>query len=137
MSNPLAILPQPRWVDVQNSELYNWLYKVWLKLRYTESDLNTTYNLVSDISASRIVTSTTTEIATDYTIVCNSATAMTVNLLSASGSNRTRQIKNINTGVVTVEGYGADSIDGELNQDLDEGDCLVIKDYASGKWAII
>ena len=86
---------------------------------------------------SRVTTITTTELSTDTLIVCNSATAITVNLLAASGSNRMRQIANINNGVVTVEGDGGDTINGELNQLLYNGDCMDIKDYAANKWVII
>lgn len=89
------------------------------------------------IGATRIVTATTTELTTDGLIVCNKATAMTVNLLAATGSNRVRQIANINDGPVTVDGNAGDTINGETTQVINNGDTIVIKDYASGKWIII
>ena len=87
--------------------------------------------------SSRVVTATTTELTTDNLIVCNKATAMTVNLLAASGSNRIRQIANINDGTVTVDGDTGDTINGELTQSLGNADCMDIKDYAAGKWVIL
>ena len=84
----------------------------------------------------RIVTDTTTEIADDKLIVCNKATAMTVNLLAATGSKRTLEIGSINNGVVTVTTNGADTINGEETQSVYNGSCMVIKDYAANKWII-
>jgi len=95
-------------------------------------------HLFSEIGtpSSRVVTDTTTELTTDNMIVCNKATSMTVNLLPATGSNRIRQIASINN-VVTVDGDGSDTISGQTTQVLNGGDCMVIKDYASGKWLIL
>lgn len=86
--------------------------------------------------AIRIVTDTTTELATDHTIVCNKPTAMTVNLLAATGSRRMRIISSVGVGVVTVNGDGGDTIDGELTQELYEQDTMDIQDYELGKWKI-
>ena len=84
----------------------------------------------------RIVTNTTTELADDGLIVCDRATAMTVNLLAATGSKRTLEIGSINNGVVTVTPNGADTINGEVTQSVYNGSCMVIKDYAANKWII-
>jgi hypothetical protein len=89
------------------------------------------------IGTTRVVTNTTTELVDDGLIVCNKATAMTVNLLAATGSNRTLQIANINIGNVTVTPNGADTIDGEVSQVLYNGSCMDIKDYAANKWVIV
>ena len=86
---------------------------------------------------SRVVTDTTTELTTDGSIICNKATAMTVNLLAATGSNRIRDIANINDGAVTVTPDGADIINGESSQIVYKNSCMVIKDYAANKWIII
>ena len=87
--------------------------------------------------SSRVVTATTTELTTDGLIVCNKTTAMTVNLLAATGSDRIRQVASINDGVITVTPDGADTIDGEVTQSIYNGSCMVIKDYAANKWIII
>ena len=84
----------------------------------------------------RVVTNTTTELADDGLIVCDRATAMTVNLLAATGSKRTLEISNINSGIVTVTPNGADTINGEVTQSVYNGSCMVIKDYAANKWII-
>lgn len=86
--------------------------------------------------ATRVTAITTTELTTDDMIVCNSAIAITVNLLAATGSNRIIQISNINTGAVTVEGDGVDTVDGELTQIVYQWDTMEIKDYAANKWKI-
>ena len=89
------------------------------------------------IGTTRVVTNTTTELTNDGLIVCNKATAMTVNLLAATGSNRELQIGSINDGVITVTPNGSDKINGEVSQSLYNGSCMVIKDYAANKWIII
>jgi hypothetical protein len=86
--------------------------------------------------AVRVVTATTTELATDLTIICNKAWEMTVNLLAATGSGRILRIKNINTGVVTVDPAGVETIDGETTQTVEQYDCLEIVDHAIGAWVI-
>jgi hypothetical protein len=88
-------------------------------------------------TSTRTVTETTTELITDYTIICDSVIAMTVNLLPATGSGRIRQMGNINTGDVSVEGDSGDTINDELNQTVSKDDCMSIKDYGVGKWIII
>lgn len=85
----------------------------------------------------RIVTDTTTELTTDYTIVCNKVTALTVNLLAATGSGRIRNISNINTGSATVTPSCTDTIDGETSQSVSQWENMVIQDYLTGKWKII
>jgi len=84
----------------------------------------------------RVVTNTTTELTDDGLIVCDRATAMTVNLLAATGSKRTIKIGSINDGVVTVTPNGADTINGEVSQLLYNDSCMVVQDYAANKWII-
>jgi len=49
----------------------------------------------------------------DNVILCNKATAMTITLPAATdNTNRVYNIKNINVGEVTVDGNGAEEIDG-------------------------
>jgi len=85
-----------------------------------------------------VVTKTDNYTATvnDEVIVCNKTTAMTITLPVASGSGQTYEIKNINTGVVTVSKSG-DTIDGETSQTLNQWDCMVVCDYAANGWVIL
>jgi hypothetical protein len=93
---------------------------------------------VNDITfPTRIVIATTTELGSDYTIICNRATDMTVNLLAATGSCRVRQIANIGLGLVTVDCTGTDTIDDETTQPVAQWETLEIKDYISGKFKIV
>lgn len=85
----------------------------------------------------RIITDTGPELTTDWTIVCDKVTAMTLNLLAATGSGRKLYIVNANTGVVTVDGASTDTISGELTQDINQYECIHIQDYISGKWIIL
>jgi hypothetical protein len=39
-------------------------------------------------------------------------------------------------GTVTVDGYGSETIDGELIQTLSPNEGIIITDYASESWAI-
>ena len=90
-------------------------------------------------TSTRTVTATTTELATDAngTIVCDKATAMTVNLLAATGSGRQVTVKSVNIGVVTVDPLNAETIDNETTQALGLNDSMTLVDYASGKWVIV
>jgi len=85
----------------------------------------------------RVVTDTTTELASDGMIVCNKATAMTVNLLAATGSGRKITVKSIGAGAVTVDGADAETIDGATTQVLGQWDAAQLVDYESGKWVIV
>ena len=84
-----------------------------------------------------IKTTTYTAGEDDDLIVCNSAGDFTVTLMAATGSGRVLNIKNINSGEVTVEGDSSDTIDGELNQTITQYDNMQICDYAVGLWVII
>jgi len=84
-----------------------------------------------------IKTGTYTVEGNDDVIVCDSASDFTINLLEATGSGRIINIKNINSGVITVEGYATNTIDGELNQAINQYENLQICDYYAGLWIII
>jgi len=88
-------------------------------------------------NAIRTVVTDYVVVATDYLVICNKATAMTVTLPAATASGKSYKIKNINEGTVTVDGNAADTIDGELTQDLAQWDCMAITDYAVGLWVIV
>lgn len=89
------------------------------------------------LAKKRIETATTTEVAGDQLIVANKPTAMTVNLLAATGSGRVLHIKNIGAGAVTVDGDSGDTIDSETTQVLNLGDSMTLVDYVAGGWVII
>ena len=80
---------------------------------------------------------TYTATAVDEIIICNKATAMTINLPAASGSGRFLNIKSIGAGAVTTDGDSSDTIDGETTQTLTQWDSMTIIDYASNAWVII
>jgi hypothetical protein len=74
---------------------------------------------------------------TDETVVCNSAGAFTVTLPQAYGYGRTYTIKNIGTGLVTLNAYGSETIDGDLTIPLSTWDSITVVDYGTGTWAIV
>jgi hypothetical protein len=74
---------------------------------------------------------------TDDLIICNKTGDMTVSLIAATGSGKILDIKNINTGTVTIDADGTDIIDGDMAVDIYQGENLQIADYDVGKWTII
>jgi hypothetical protein len=71
-------------------------------------------------------------------VVCNRATTgIAILLPAATGTGRPIVIKNINTGIATVTGSGAETIDGDVTQPLDQWDSITAVDYVTGKWVII
>jgi hypothetical protein len=84
-----------------------------------------------------VVSATHTLLDNEDIVICNSASNFTVNLLEATGSGRVVHIKNKNTGMITIEGYSTNTIDGELNQTINENESLQICDYAAGLWAVV
>jgi hypothetical protein len=75
--------------------------------------------------------------STDPTIVCDSDTAFSINLYAATGSGNKHTIKNINTGIITIDGDSSETIDGQLTQTISQWDVINVVDYASGKWIIV
>lgn len=84
-----------------------------------------------------VKTGTYTALPTDHVIICNSTTAFTVTLPSATASGKIFHIKNISTGTVTVDGDSSDTIDDITSQTIGQYDTILIIDYAANKWAII
>ncbi|MFA5031181.1 MAG: hypothetical protein WC495_06370, partial [Patescibacteria group bacterium] len=82
------------------------------------------------------VTDTYTILNTDYTVVCNKATDFTVTLPTAT-TGQIFNIKNINTGIVTVDGDGADTIDGNATQSVNQWENLTVQCSAPNQWIII
>jgi len=74
---------------------------------------------------------------TDEVIVANKASAMSVTLPAATGSGKPFTVININLGLVTLTPNGADTIDGETTQPINQWDSIQVVDYAANKWVII
>jgi hypothetical protein len=85
-----------------------------------------------------VSTKTTTYVLTaaDENIICNSTTAFTVTLPSATGSGRRYKIKNINTGTITIDGDSSDTIDGSTTVNLIQWEAVQLVDYVANKWII-
>lgn len=97
---------------------------------------NVTGNLIGGL-ATITKTGNYTALATDQVIVCNRSTEMTVTLPAATGSGKTFNIKSVNYGPVIVDAYGSQTIDGELTQEVEQWENLVVIDYAAGAWGIL
>jgi hypothetical protein len=83
-----------------------------------------------------VVTDTYTVRPTDQLVVCNKPTAFTVTLPTAVIGQR-YTIKNINTGTVTVDGAGADTIDGSATQDIYQWESMQLQCFAANTWGIL
>lgn len=103
----------------------------------TNDDVTKETKINFSFSAVSIVTTTYTILSTDEVIVCNSTTPFTVTLPAATGSGQTYAVKNINTGIITLEGNSSDKIDGELNQTINQWEDIQLTDYAANAWIII
>jgi len=81
------------------------------------------------------VNDTYTVLVSDETIICNKATNFTVTLPTATVGQQFT-IKNINTGVVTVDGASTDTIDGSLTQSLIQWESFTLRCYVVNKWGV-
>jgi len=80
---------------------------------------STNLNLVPLVASMATVTDTTNLSAANNVVLCNKATAMTVNLPTAVGiSGKIFVIKNINVGAVTITPSGIQTIDGQASQSI-------------------
>ena len=82
------------------------------------------------------VTDTYDILDNDHTVICNKTTAFTVTLPTAVVGQR-YNIKNINTGVVTLEGAGTDTIDGDANQSIYQWEDIQVQCYVANSWVIL
>jgi hypothetical protein len=73
----------------------------------------------------------------DQLIICDKSTPFTITLPPATGSGKKFDIKNINTGIVTVEGDGADTIEGVLTKPIVSNYSLTLVDYIANKWIML
>lgn len=84
-----------------------------------------------------VTTQTGTYTAVDGDVViCNSTTAFTVTLPLATTANRRIVIKNINTGTVTVDGNGSETIDDQLSVTLAQYDSITVISDGTEWWII-
>lgn len=105
------------------------VYQRSTKLSHWNGGLRQTY---------RTATSTTTLDDTDHTLVATSGT-FTVNLpnIVTADIGRIYYIKNRGGGTVTVDGNGADTIDGSATRALTSNQGIIIQAYSTSQWAII
>jgi len=93
------------------------------------------------ISTARTITTVNTTpytlLAGDDLVVINSGSAVTIDLYTATGSGKVVTFKNIGIGVVTLSGDGADVLDGELTQTLNQYEGVNLIDYAANTWILI
>ena len=76
-----------------------------------------------------------TVLAADEIIECDSASAITITLLSLSDATHIITIKNLGAGVVTVAAAGTETIDDETTQSLEQYDSIDIYPRSDG-WRI-
>jgi sensor c-di-GMP phosphodiesterase-like protein len=110
-------------------------YKVTKQYAASSQSDGLAINLATTASITT-VTDTYTVLEEDYIVVCNKATLFTVTL-PAAVSGMYFQLKNINEGVVTIEGDAYDTIDGETSQDIYQWECINVKCYTANKWVIV
>jgi len=98
----------------------------------------TTINLINhpDLVPTKIIIDDYNVLASDFDVMANKATAVTLTLSSATGTNRKHAIGNIGAGQLTVIPYSTDTIESETSQEVSQGECMVIKDIAVGVWKI-
>jgi hypothetical protein len=86
-----------------------------------------------------IVTGDYIVLTTDWLIICNSISPISIFLLPSLGNGQTFKIKNVNTGVVTVYGDVTgtpDLIDGDASFPMIQWDMYNFSDYAVNNWAV-
>jgi len=98
-----------------------------------QAQLHTTQGRIEGVTT---VTDTYNILTTDRNVICNKATPFTVTLPTAV-VGQLFNIKNIGAGTVTIEGAGTDTIDGELNQEVIQWECIKLICNAANSWVII
>jgi hypothetical protein len=77
-----------------------------------------------------------TDLPVNYLYICNSASAITITLPSAVNKDGcVLFFKNVNTGNVTVDGNGSQTIDGQLTQILPQYSSFELVAF-NGNWFI-
>jgi hypothetical protein len=101
--------------------------------------VNAKFNVQGNYYMHNLVTKTTdyTTLISDEIILGNSASPITITLITAVGNTGLQYtIKNINTGQVTIDGNTTQTIDGQLTQGLNQYESLTIVSDGSN-WHII
>lgn len=84
------------------------------------------------------VTGDYTVTTNDDVIISDTSGNNTVTLFPATGSGSKVDIAQVNTGVVTIEGDGSDTIDGNANKSIAvRMTSYTLCDYETGKWKIL
>ena len=107
-------------------------------------NLLNTVNYNDVIATVRTITGDSTELLSDYGIVCDSSSPMNFYLLDATGGGRRREVINIGEGAVNIISAGdpsdpslQDLIDGETSITINQWDVLTLKDLSVNFWKII
>lgn len=104
--------------------------RAWGSTTTSASDQIVTANFATGV---KTVTTTYQILVTDHTIIADSASDFTVTLPVAVAGQEFI-IKNINDGVVTLDGYSSDTIDGQTSLELRKFDVIKVKCYAANSW---
>lgn len=73
----------------------------------------------------------------DFIIVCNSSSDISLYLKSASGKEDMFYIKNLGTGNVTITANSPDLIDGESTKVIAQYESCLLLDYDLNVWIVI
>lgn len=85
----------------------------------------------------RTVTDTATVLTTDMIVFCNKATAFTLTLPTAVGvSGKVYWLENEGAGTVTVDGDGAETINGSATQSMAQDEAITIASNGT-EWRIL
>lgn len=68
---------------------------------------------------------------------CADSGASTQTLPTATGSNGVIIIENTGTGLLTVDGYSTETVNGVLTQILGKYQSVALRDFATGQWIIM
>jgi hypothetical protein len=125
---------------VINTNLTNSSGQLNTYITNTSGQLNTKFNNASGILIGRTATTTTTLLSTEAVLRCSGVFKVT--LYQSTGSQRVHNIKNIGSGLITVSGFGTQTIDGSRTIEIYPGSIgaypnMVIYDGISGNWDIL
>ena len=84
-----------------------------------------------------IQTTTYAVVSSDSIIIFNTTNSATCTLPSATASGRSLVLKNVNTGILTVDGDGSDTIDGATLQNVSQYESVQLIDYLANAWIIV
>lgn len=97
-------------------------------------------NLVDTMFFRAVAIKTTTYLISvdDQAVIANGSSDFTITLPAATGSGIVYTVKNVNTGVVTLNAStNGGTIDGENTASINQWESIDVVDYAVNKFAII